>query len=88
MGLKSLWKIQGRPTNIGRHMSGGAGEAGGGSRGGGFFQRLTAFLAGAGLSLGLSYNIIWTELKEANDKLYSSFQNMESRLKALENSKK
>ena len=73
-------------------MSGGAGEAGGGSRGGGFFQQLTASLAGSlagvGLSLFLSYNIIRTELKEANDKLYSSFQNMESRLKALENSKK
>ena len=45
-------------------------------------------MAGAGLSLGLSYGIIWSELKEANDKLYASLQGMESRLKALEANKK
>ena len=66
--------------------SSGGGGAGGG--GGGFFRRVGAFLSGAGLSLGLSYGIIYSELREANDKLYSSIQGLEGRIKALEGASK
>jgi len=62
--------------------------SGGGRSGGGFFGRLSAFLAGCGLSMGLSYGIIWQELKEANDKIYASLQSVDARIKALENGKK
>ena len=58
------------------------------SSGPGFFARLTSFLAGAGLSLGLSYAIIWQELTESNKRLYNTLQSLEKRVKNIEDKKK
>ena len=54
----------------------------------GFFARLTSFLAGAGLSLGLCYGIIWTELTESNKRLYNTLQSLEKRVQSIEDKKK
>lgn len=51
---------------------------------GGFFDRLSALLVGAGLGFGTSYFMINEELKESNIKLAIAFRKLEDRLAKLE----